>query len=390
MISSAEFVKKHPVKDLYTYPLHDANAFLELPTKKCLIIPDLHANPILALQYLLRSKIMSWPDNGEQYWQRICDFYREPIPKLDDMEAVTAYLKKFRSEYEDLLQQAEFANSKTLLLLGDMLGDRGVNDWFILLLLAVLNEHGVGFSITFSNHDCETYFWAMMDKFDEEISFGVIANGQRVSLINFNGLYPLCSDRLKKRMRDSYHDAYLPHVVLFAYTFDKKNNTFIIASHAPGSFELLIDTAKEFEIEIPDLNKAANLIKLLDECNNIFHNFLLTNPKKLHDFYSPIASWRIDERDYSALLRAIWGRNFECNQARHTQPNNYKIIWICGHLGSRSHPQRVINLDKSDLGKREFGLNYEFGKRQKPVIDCTQGNLCFGLADPKIGRLDWD
>lgn len=366
-MSEPTLVRKHPVKNIFVYPLAEENPYTEIEPKAALIIPDLHANPILLLQHLLRSKIMVWDEHGEAYWERICTFFCESVPDpQNDPDAFATYMKNFVVEFEKLIASATFDTSHPIIMLGDILGDRGPNDWFILLLLSVLNEKGVSYKINFSNHDLETYCWVMLDQFAPRSAFRHIINSQCISLIQFAYVYQYCSDTRKKRMRDLYQQIYLDHVVLFAYSYDRKNKVITATTHAPCSESLLCDVAREFNIEIGDLEKPTHFIKLMDACNERFREILLNDPELLVNLHCrfPTGEHKDKEQAYPAVLRLIWGRNYELTEGRHKTREAYTKVWICGHLGSASHPLRVTNLDASSLGK----------------ADITEGNLCYSTC----------
>jgi REP element-mobilizing transposase RayT len=314
---------------------------------------------------------MTWEDNAEAYWERICTFFCESTPDPEkEADAFAAHMKKFVVEFEKLIAAATFDLSHPILMLGDILADRGPNDWFILLLLSVLNEKGVEYRINFSNHDFETYCWAMFDKFSQTDVCHYIFKNQCTSLINFASVYHYCSDTRKKRMRDTYCQAYLPYVTLFAYSYDNKNKAVTVTTHAPSSESLLCDVATEFGIEITDLEKPTNFIKLIVACNEKFKNILINDPQLMATKYCqfPSGENKDKEQHYPAILRAIWGRNYEFTEGRHRTREDYSKIWLCGHLGPASHPLRVTNLDSSSLGK----------------ADITEGNLCYSTCAPDI------
>ena len=70
-----------------------------------------------------------------------------------------------------------------------------------------------------------------------------------------------------------------------------------------------------------------------------------------------------NEIHYLPIVRTIWGRHLELQNGRHQQQIDYKIKWICGHMGAPIDSEFVTNLDTSNLGKG----------------DETSGQLCFSI-----------
>lgn len=340
------------VHNINNYPLATANPYIELARSTCTyIIPDLHANPLLLLQHLLRTKIMQWGNQGESYWQRIVDLVNEPPPFDADQKQFRHYLKKFECDFYELLNSAKYDTKHQLLLLGDIIGDRGPNDWFMLLILKVLKKHKVPVSINFSNHDYETYLWAMHNHFAEDKLAGVINDGQRHSLICFHECYRRASKTLRRQMRVTYVNCYLRYVKLFNFHYDKPTNTLSIATHAPGSINLITDIAAELDLTNPDISSPHKLMRLLKKLNKQIHTFMMNDADYFIRHLCPPAGGVSSEAQYPPIVRAIWGRQFELTQERHAPALDYKIKWICGHLGVAIDSNLVTNLDISNLGK---------------------------------------
>ena len=306
---------------------------------------------------------MYWPQNGELYWQQLVTFIHEPIPINAEQKVFRQYLKKFDSEFYKLLNLAKFETKHKLLLLGDLIGDRGPNDWFILLLLKTLKKNKVKFTINFSNHDYETYLWTVFNHFADDKLTGVINDTQRCSLLNFYECHQRATKTLKQRMHNVYLNSYLKRVRLFAFNYNRHTNTVTIATHAPGSLSLIKDIAGQFNINDPDCSTPHKLMRLLSKLNKLIRKNMLYNADYFIKKLCPPADTVNNEIHYLPIVRTIWGRHLELQNGRHQQQIDYKIKWICGHMGAPIDSEFVTNLDTSNLGKG----------------DETSGQLCFSI-----------
>ena len=333
------------------YPT-DPDDFINLPQKSCsYIIPDLHANPLLLLQHLLRNHIMRWNSDADTYWKTIVDMVAQPTPLTGDTKLCRQFLKKIDTHFVAPIEAASFNNKHHLILLGDVIGDRGPNDWYMLLLLKILKKNKIKFTINFSNHDFETYLWAIYHKFSAAPPAGIIINTQRESLIHFHECYRHASVTTQQKIQSTYKNCYLKYLTLFTYHFDRANNRVIITTHAPGSISLLKDIAAQFNISKPDLSTPHKLMRLLNKLNKQFKEVLINNPQYFVSKLCPLTVTADSDADFKPIFRAIWGRQFELQENRHQHDYPYQIDWICGHLGGPIDSPRVTNLDISNLGK---------------------------------------
>ncbi|RNC77554.1 metallophosphoesterase [Piscirickettsia salmonis] len=110
-------------------------------TFKVVVIGDAHGNPLKILQHLHNEGLIT---NYRELYGQLLDSYKN--------NNVRAFIQ--------LLEQLSFSGleerQKTqIMLLGDLLADRGQNDIMMLSLFRVLTEQHVQYNVVFSNHDRE-------------------------------------------------------------------------------------------------------------------------------------------------------------------------------------------------------------------------------------------
>lgn len=105
-------------------------------------IGDLHGNSMKLLDFLRRSGVVNVA--GGEY-STLVDIYKKNVEDLTRED-----LTRFRGIIDRLLLQRK---DLLIRLIGDVLADRGANDYFTLYILDHLFKNGVKVEAIFSNHD---------------------------------------------------------------------------------------------------------------------------------------------------------------------------------------------------------------------------------------------
>lgn len=139
-----------------TRPISEQNITpVPLTPNKHITIGDLHAHVLKMLQFLIVEGVLEIKD----------DDYRAAVgihQKLVHIAQRRLYptheeFLRIKRQFEGIMARATVKRVDGLLVrfLGDMLGDRGPNDFLILAVLRRLKEAGVPIEILASNHDIE-------------------------------------------------------------------------------------------------------------------------------------------------------------------------------------------------------------------------------------------
>lgn len=119
------------------------------PLNETHTIGDLHGNALKLLNFLMMQGVAKFKGDQQENKKKYDQFkalYDKPATRLkaDDLQAFKA-----------LLQDLEFAPNANIRLIGDDLADRGMNDYYTLLLINKLKEQKVGVEVILSNHAAE-------------------------------------------------------------------------------------------------------------------------------------------------------------------------------------------------------------------------------------------
>src|SRR6185437_409097 len=156
---------------------------VESKSDQPLVLPDLHGNALKAIYFLERRGVL-----------KIRDGDRELLGEL--YKAGEDLSLRQLDQFKNILRRAEFdpKKIKNVQFIGDILGDRGKNDIFMLYLLESLKKSNVKFDILFSNHDLQFISWILANGDEVEkqrISPNLIDPSQQRS---FNNLIEFLKD----------------------------------------------------------------------------------------------------------------------------------------------------------------------------------------------------
>ncbi|MFL9989633.1 hypothetical protein, partial [Paraburkholderia sediminicola] len=107
---------------------------------------DMHGNTLMALEFLIQADVLQLPEpGGELLWDAI-------------KAAITTGKVSDAAAFRALLSQLVVNPSRKdagIILIGDLLADRGQNDFLMLTLFSFLSENRIDFKIILSNHDLD-------------------------------------------------------------------------------------------------------------------------------------------------------------------------------------------------------------------------------------------
>ena len=199
---------------------------------------DMHGNSKMLTHFLVQTGIARVKGDAQKPW-------KELMRKIDDNDVAG-----FKETLPHCLELV--TPPKNLVLLGDLLADRGQNDWFTLCILEFLHDKGQPFDVIFSNHDAafvEYYLDNKNKSLTEPYAVsqaGVTQHGlqgdQGNSLINLNTTLNEGPGKTREKKRQAFNEMtekYLGHVKLVECHQDQRS----LYSHGVMNDALLFDLA---------------------------------------------------------------------------------------------------------------------------------------------------
>ena len=339
---------------------------------------DLHSNAMKLLYVLVRHGIV---DLDAKCYQRLTNIYTTSL-ELYDVAHLDA-LMQLITEFEALVHQLRVINRHCLIrFIGDVLADRGNNDWFVLLILNQLAVEKVPYVIVMGNHDV-----AFMDAYegykqrDYTLQSDCIqGKGFTLSLHHLSFLVKHHRIPFEK-LAALVERAYKPYLMLLSYSFNQKNQQMTLFSHAAIGLNEPPCLARCMGVAYED-STPTDLAKTMDSIQAKFfkryvktHSMHLLFPTRAGGLTSPIEaplarSIAVDNvllsftnnRDYSTLMRP------------YEHPKGYFLSFVHGHdLADPDTSKHIINLD-NQLGKSSVlkPSSYQvllFRKEPKPVVE---------------------
>jgi hypothetical protein len=289
-------------------------------------------------------------------------------------------------------------DDKNIILIGDLLSDRGHCDFYILYILQYLYIEDINYKILFSNHDSN--FLRMMEQFIFKQSdfyfelanycdvsmqellyvlFGTNENilGHRLvkNLINTKMLCgaidfnksPESRESEKLKQLEELHSIYTQHLCLLHHQRFDGNDYFF--THAPTNTRYLSLLAKELDIEISPFWHDDDYHNNIDIFNQKFRDIINFKELSSHEIKSQleprlsIGTSTIYSRTHSLLYNFPWTRKI-------SHPNINKFYNVFGHLGANAFDGdlKLINLDAgNDVGKHNELVNRNLAKHDLTI-----------------------
>jgi hypothetical protein len=316
---------------------------------------DLHSNAIKLLYVLVRHGIV---DLDEKCYQRLTYIYTTSL-KLYDVAHLDV-LMQLITEFEALVHQLRVINRHCLIrFIGDVLADRGNNDWFVLLLLNQLALEKVPYVIVMGNHDV-----AFMDAYEGYEKRGhtlesacIKGKGFTLSLHHLNFLVKHKLFSLEK-LTALVERAYKPYLTLLSYSLHQKNQQITLFSHAAIGLNEPPCLARLMGVAYED-STPADLAKTMDNIQEQFFKRYVTTksmhllfPTRAGELTSPIeAPLGLSIPVVNVLLSFTNNRDYSTLTRPHRHPKGYFLSFVHGHdLADPDTSKHIINLD-NHLGK---------------------------------------
>jgi len=296
---------------------------------------DLHGNAMKLVYFLIQ--------HGGMLLQKKSDylilFQSYQIFKNNVDDAEREVLKHAITQFEAILSHVTFRSGAPFIrLIGDVLADRGYNDYLTLLVFRALKNNHIRYEIIFSNHD-----QVALAMFDEDMDLTqAFISGQQMSLDNMRALFLLnIIDQAKTY--ELFDEVYRPYLRLTGGTHQVDSET--LYTHAPINRKVLEDLTSTFDVEYDDRSKQA-FIKSMEatnaEASKEIQNKQLTG------------TYRTDYNCYgddSSLYQLIWNRD----PNKSMEPEGaFQILNVHGHVGPYFEMNaNAINLDDNCFGKSE-------------------------------------
>lgn len=318
--------------DIYLYPpkdkVHVATAHAELT------IGDLHANAVKLLYALVRHQYI---EVNESDYNHFVNLYTQESGHLDANAILT---------FDEIIHRIAIlprAQGALVRFLGDILADRGSNDYFVLKLLKKLNQNQIKIEIILSNHDAEFIY---NHENNMPFSQSRFVSGQSIS---GEHLQMLIDKQIVTRQEIShiFNENYKPNLKLISYVL--LHDSLVLFSHAAITLENIKYLAKKLNIDyVESLDNNANIIKLIDEINDVFQDYVVENEiSRLIEEDALVNSFHSNIRaEQYPFFYLIWNRA----PVKHFE--SLKITWVHGHDMTDSTQAKTgrYNLDNY-LGK---------------------------------------
>ena len=257
------------------------------------IFPDLHANFLTLIHYLVNSGTIE-PLSEEAFNSLLTianSTYIEQMHKafLEGKDPLYVHLKGIVLQeitlYKQLISGLRVLDAKNLLAIGDDLADRGYCDLYVLLLIERLSQAGCPYATLLSNHGME-FLWQIEPSnihlsllSAEECLRNIPCNTripileQRRSLVNLKILlqHALITDAELQPLLSQWINA----LNLITYIYSETENKLSICTHAPAGLASIEALAHKFNIVYAPSTKGT-LMETIDDINTAFKRSLET------------------------------------------------------------------------------------------------------------------
>ncbi|GEM_PF-6920233 len=356
--------------DLGEYPTlrHDHPHAL---TKKIQVTQgDMHGNPLMLVNFLIRRGVI---DTSPEYYQKWKDIYLKFSAYINDAcELALARCKdpsdflSFEQLFQELLVKdfdslrpvlneldkvlAEIhiiPNKGKILYLGDLVAERGPCDYLSFKILEKLKDARVYHKILISNHDMYLITATELKGYNKyqlvpRSSMRTNANNIKF-VISMYGLQMLIDvGVVKKAEVDAIvENIYKPSLQALDYTLSEDGLTITIYSHALIGLDTIMDIAKDINVVYRD-DTPFELADTINEINREFSRYVKN--KRVNELFY----------DGGAFIKLIDNRN-PYLISRPYYYNHYYICFVHGHDPNIPQEEHVITLDGM-LAKTEKNL----------------------------------
>ena len=325
-----------------------------------LTVGDLHGNALKLLFILQRHGVIT--NLTQEMYTCFLMYYIQSVSQCITSEDL--------SEIRKLIDAIEVNSQATITLLGDILADRGGNDYLTLLILEKLHQSKITLHILLSNHDSD-----FIESYESPSRYdGVLKNitsgaSESFNVYQISELQDYSPSMLNmgalieegviniQTIDNLILKHYLPLLKLLFYTINDDETAITLYSHAPIGLTNILYLAMFFKIPYNDETVMA-LTATIDKLNDEFQKSYVQKEK----IYTLIREKDAEVNSINMLTdpvnHLIWNRNC-INLYRPPQHKGYHTHFVHGHHFYESQAAHIINLD-NNLGKRhnEYQENY--------------------------------
>lgn len=348
-------------------------------------IGDLHGNAMKLLYILVEEGFLTIPKA----------VYADLFAIYNQREVTLQSFGRFASHLETLVVD----NTRSLVLIGDELADRGMNDWYTLQILNLLHVYEVDLTILLSNHGVEFL------KQVESETFGFTAHLGLKEAHSLNQLSLVLDMDImtEASLRHLIRTCYIPKLRAIHYTVSRDMRELDIMTHAPIGLETIEAIARGFSLRYED-RTVESLMKSIDRINTRIQERLhLGNLSLAMSHPAPLGK-ALGGHVLTCypLYRLIWNRVL--GPELRVQPSgSFKVHFVHGHIGQQESTHSThLNTD-CDFGKyhrgwimlgRDYGVLNERAYIPARGDDLSSREICYhcivvstGLSPFRLERL---
>lgn len=279
---------------------------------------DLHGNALKLLYFLIRNDVIKM--NKEDYKLFVTIYQKNP-------NELTA---KDLAFFQIIMNSAEINTQHKIRFLGDDLCDRGMNDYYTLVIYKKLDQAGVPFDVILSNHG--QFFLTAYERPEQSFNYNPYGEGENESIVQSMLNMGRLIDRGlvdQQEILKIIQNHYLKHIVLPGYTHNRGKNELTIYTHAPVDLAILAALANDLQVPFNDSN-LHELTKSFDAINIKIKQWLLSNTLTKH--YSELNEAHNRANTPSPFKQILWNRNYSIlDRDPHPNNNSYSINYVHGH-----------------------------------------------------------
>lgn len=371
---------EYEMVDLDIYPGIDTARVI---TQSDVFLGDMHGNSKKLLYHLIKEGIFSVSESD--YNQFVQIYNRSQTLTVDDKQKLDAIMQRVTLK----------SHPKCLHLLGDLLADRGNNDYLTLKIIEKLGKLGVNYDILFSNHDA--WFLQAMDTQWRSVMDSEFAS----SLRGFQNTWMQMDVDERSKIHEIIELHYKPKLKLLSGIVTQSEPqalpTFFAISHAPLALHEPVEWLAAY-FQVPYSGQTVSeLMQVRLQINQAFKKHLIEHPQAFwmqwHDHYETYRALKKSKQLTSKKLKdiplvfTVWNREYPSDLS--WKSTEYHAVGIHGHEseGLNDSPYRY-NLDNG-LGK---GAGSEKGKYLHFAVEnaySLEEWLALSALSPKPASAFW-
>lgn len=281
-------------------------------------IGDLHGNALKLIYFLINNNVVTL---SKEHYKELLNIYKKDLNQLSDKDLAL---------FQEMINDATYNTQQSIRFLGDDLCDRGMNDFFTLMIYKKLDTEHVPFEIVLSNHG--NFFISAYEKPNHPFNLNPYGEGHNESTVqSMLRMAKLMDKGLvdKQEIVDTVQNHYLKHLKFPAYTVNKKKKEITIYSHAPIDLAMLEALAKDLQTPYQD-KSLEELTTSLDAINARISEWILSNSFSSH--YIDLLEAHKKSNSLSPLNQVLWNRDYSILKRENPlEGKPYKVNYVHGH-----------------------------------------------------------